>query len=297
MASVQKFEVRNRWTNVVQFTAEIAVTPDVLPSVNLGLAVFWARRNDADLSGAYLRGAYLSGAYLSGAYLRDVDLSGANLRRADLSGAYLRGANLRGANLRGANLSDADLSGTDLRDADLRGANLRGANLSDADLRGAYLSDAYLRGANLSGADLSGTDLRGTDLRDADLSDADLRSFKSDLWTTLHYARAEVPGLIAALIEGRVDGSQYKGKCACLVGTLASVRGAEYTTAFPDHSSSHPAEQWFLMIRKGDKPGDESGGGFAALKALEWAVEYCDLSKIKVSKAAWALVAGKVVAA
>jgi hypothetical protein len=51
------------------------------------------------------------------------------------------------------------------------------------------------------------------------------------------------------------------------------------------------------MIRKGDKPGDESGGGFAALKALEWAVEYCDLSKIKVSKAAWALVAGKVVAA
>jgi hypothetical protein len=111
---------------------------------------------------------------------------------------------------------------------------------------------------------------------------------------TLHHARAEVPGLIAALVEGRVDGSQYEGECACLVGTLANVRGAEYTTAFPDFSSSHPAEQWFLMIRKGDKPGDDSGGGFAALKALEWAVEYCDLSKIKVAKAARDLLAAQV---
>jgi hypothetical protein len=48
------------------------------------------------------------------------------------------------------------------------------------------------------------------------------------------------------------------------------------------------------MIRKGDKPGDDSGGGFASLKALEWAVEYCDLSKIKVAKAARALLAAQV---
>ena len=176
---IEKFEVRNRWTSNVQFTAEITVTPDMLPSVKLGLAVKWARTNDADL---------------------------------------------------------------------------RGANLSDADLR----------------------------------------TFKADLWMTLHQARAEVPGLIAALVEGRVDGSQYEGECACLVGTLANVRGVSWGVAFPDATSQHPAEQWFLMIRKGDKPGDDTGGGFASLKALRWAVEYCDLSKIKVPKGARELLTPKV---
>jgi hypothetical protein len=279
--TIEKFEVRDRWTNAVQFTAEITVTPDMLPSVKLGLAVRWGRNNGADLRGADLRGADLRDANLRDANLSGADLSDANLRDANLSGADLSDANLRDANLRGADLRDANLSGADLRGANLRGADLRGADLSGADLRGANLCDANLRGADLSGADLS-----GADLCDADLRGADLRSFKSDLWMTLHYARTEVPGLIAALVEGRVDGSRYQGECACLVGTLANVRGAEYSAAFPDHSSSHPAEQWFLMIRKGDKPGDDSGGGFAALKALEWAVEYCDLSKIKVSKQA-----------
>ena len=28
------------------------------------------------------------------------------------------------------------------------------------------------------------------------------------------------------------------------------------------------------MIKKGDKPGDDSGGGFAAEKALEWIKEW-----------------------
>jgi hypothetical protein len=74
---------------------------------------------------------------------------------------------------------------------------------------------------------------------------------------------------------------------------LANARGVGYATAFPEHSSRNPAEQWFLMIRKGDKPGDDTSGGFAALKALQWTVEYCDLSKIKVSKAARLLLAAK----
>ncbi len=116
-----KFDVLNRWTSAVQFTAEIECAPDALPSIKLGLAVQWAVKS----------GAYLSGAYLSG---------------ANLSGAHLRGANLSGAHLRGANLSGANLSG----------ANLSGANLSGANLSGAYLSGAHLRGANLSGAYLSG---------------------------------------------------------------------------------------------------------------------------------------------
>ena len=124
----EKYEVRNRWTGEVQFTAEIAVTPDMSPNVKLGLAVQWGAKNDA----------YLSGANLSGAYL-----SGANLRGADLRGAYLRGADLRGA----------DLGGAYLRGAYLSGADLSGADLCGADLRGAYLGDAYLRGAK--GAELA----------------------------------------------------------------------------------------------------------------------------------------------
>ena len=88
-----KFDILNRFTGVVQITAEIECGDNELTSVKIGLAVKWAFK-----SGANLRGANLSGA----------DLSGANLRDADLSGADLSGANLSGANLRGA--KDADLA-------------------------------------------------------------------------------------------------------------------------------------------------------------------------------------------
>ena len=143
----------------------------------------------------------------------------------------------------------------DLRGADLRGADLRGAVLSDADLR-----DAVLRGADLRGADL--------------------RSFKADMWATLTENRAEVSGLIKALREGRINGSQYTGSCACLVGTIANVKGVDYSAL--THSPDNPAERWFMMIREGDKPGDDTAGGFAASKALEWALEYCALTGIAV---------------
>ena len=124
--TIEKYEVRNRWTGKVQFTAEIAANPHMTPNEKLGLAVQWGVQNGADLYGAYLYGAYLYGAYLGGADLGGADLRGANLRGADLGGAYLRGANLGGA----------DLGGADLRGANLRGANLGGADLGGADLRG-----------------------------------------------------------------------------------------------------------------------------------------------------------------
>ena len=214
-----KQEIRNRWTNAVQFTADITCAPDATIGVRIGLAVKWARQNDANLSYA-------------------------NLRYADLSGANLSDANLRGANLRGANLSDANLYG----------ANLYGANLRDANLRG------------------------------ADLSDANLRSFKADFWAILTTARKEIPGLITAMREGRIDGSTYSGECACLVGTIANVRHVSADTL--ERDGSRPAEQWFLMIKNGDKPGDDSGGGFALQQALEWAEEYCALSGVKLPKRA-----------
>jgi hypothetical protein len=169
--------------------------------------------------------------------------------------------------MRDVNLSDVNLSG-----ADLRGAYMRDVNLSGADLRGADLRGAYMRGANLSDVNLSGADLRG----------ANLRSFKADLWMTLTQARLEIPAFIQSMIYGRIDGSQYEGECACLVGTLSNIRGRNFADAFPDYSSKNPAEQWFLMIRKGDKPGDDTGGGFAISKALEWTLDYCEVSGVKL---------------
>ena len=90
--TIEKYEVLNRWTGKVRFTAEISVTPDMTPSVKLGLAVKWGVRNGANLAGANLAGANLAGANLARAYL-----AGANLARAYLAGADLARADLAGA--------------------------------------------------------------------------------------------------------------------------------------------------------------------------------------------------------
>ncbi len=63
------FEVLNRYSEEVQFTAQIECSPDAPPGLKLGLAVKWAIKAGANLSGAYLSGANLSGANLSGANL------------------------------------------------------------------------------------------------------------------------------------------------------------------------------------------------------------------------------------
>ena len=67
--AVIKFDVTNRFTGAVQFTAEIECDEGAGYSVKLGLAVQWAIKSRTYLSGADLSGADLSGAYLSGAYL------------------------------------------------------------------------------------------------------------------------------------------------------------------------------------------------------------------------------------
>jgi hypothetical protein len=179
------FEIRNRWTNEVQVTAQIDCAPDAPESLKLGLAVQWAVKERADLRGTKLRGADLREAKLCGA-----DLSGADLFEAELCGAKLFGAYLFGVDLR-----EADLSEADLREAYLRRAKLRGADLSGASLRG-----ASLRGADLRGVDLSEADLRGVHLRDADLTGA--KNIDSmvmpDGLTFAEYKRDVVPALLTA---------------------------------------------------------------------------------------------------
>ncbi|WP_322996976.1 pentapeptide repeat-containing protein [Castellaniella sp.] len=116
--SLVKFDILNRFSGSVIFTAELETTPGALPSVKLGLAVKAAVKAGANLSGADLRSADLRSANLSGANLRSANLSGANLRSADLRSADLRSANLRSANLSGANLSGANLrSAENLKEA------------------------------------------------------------------------------------------------------------------------------------------------------------------------------------
>jgi uncharacterized protein YjbI with pentapeptide repeats len=133
-----KYNIQNRHTGEIQFTANFACADDFLDPVKIGLAVRWAIENDVNLRYADLRKA---------------DLHGANLREADLHGALLSKANLSGANLHGALLSEANLRyanlhGANLCEADLTEANLREANLTEADLHNAFLSEANLSRAH-----------------------------------------------------------------------------------------------------------------------------------------------------
>ena len=150
-------------------------------------------------------------------------------------------------------------------------ANLSRANLSDADLSRANLSDANLSDADLSDADLSDADLSDADLSRANLSDADLSDARSDFFSILDSAVAEVPALLAAVREGRVDGSAYHGPCACLVGTIANARGVDIGDLpgiEPD--SSRPAERFFLAIAEGDTPANNAASRIVETWILDW---------------------------
>jgi hypothetical protein len=201
----------------------------------------------------------------------EANLRGANLREADLYEADLRAANLRGANLYGANLYGANLRGADLRGANLRaanlyGANLRGADLREANLRGADLRGANLYGANLYGANLYGADLRAANLRGADLRGADLEKLPQDfinqasrdMLFIFEKLKGELPFLREKLVKGEVDGSQYEGDCACLIGTLGKADGGVdkvcQVIPYYEKGTHNAGENWFLNIKKGDTP-------------------------------------------
>ncbi|MCA3246991.1 MAG: pentapeptide repeat-containing protein, partial [Azospirillum sp.] len=102
------FEIKNRWTGAVIFTAALAAELKTRArSVQLGAAVKLALATRANLTGA--------------------DLTDANLTRADLTRADLTRANLTDADLTRANLTDADLTDANLTRADLTRADLTGA--------------------------------------------------------------------------------------------------------------------------------------------------------------------------
>ena len=205
---------------------------------------------------------------------QDVNLDCARLDCVSLDGASLDGASLDGASLVCASLDGASLDGASLVGARLVGASLDGASLDGATLDGASLVGARLDGARLDGARLDCASLVGASLVGASLNGASLEFFKNDLWNVLLHVPHEIHGLALALKEGRVDGSVYQGECACLVGTIANLRGCNYSQLpelRPD--SSRPAEQWFMSIRK----GDTAESSVVVKLTLEWIQDFYNL--------------------
>jgi hypothetical protein len=74
--------------------------------------------------------------------------------------------------------------------------------------------------------------------------------------------------LIDALKNGRVDGSTYTGQCACLVGTIANVRGVDYATL--EHNARRPIERFFAGISEGDTPETNQTSKIAVEWAEQW---------------------------
>ena len=141
------------------------------------------------------------------------------------------------------------LETTDLRLA-VEAAVKNKANLSKANLSKANLSEANLSKANLSKANLS-----KANLSKADLSKANLTQIRDDLWAVLSAVPAEAEGLRLALLEGRVNGTAYEGECACLVGTIANIRGCSYKSlANLAPNSARSSERFFLNIAPGHTP-------------------------------------------
>jgi len=206
----------------------------------------------------------------TGAVQFECDLS------ADADGASFGvrlGLAVRKARIVKANLREALLRGSDLSAVDLRGVDLSGADLSEADL-----SDSNLSKSNLRGVDLSGANLSDSNLSDSNLSEANLAPIKQDFLAEVLRLPNELEALRAAIVEGRIDGSSYSGKCACLAGTLAKAAGVESyhggdfisSPGIRFHASAtSPRESFFTAISPGDTP-DKNG---AAAIALEWTDE------------------------
>ena len=128
----------------------------------------------------------------------------------------------------------------------LQDANLQGADLQGAVLRGAVLQDANLRGAVLRGVKFE------------NLPQDFINQCSRDMLFIFQCLKSELPFLREKLVKGEVDGSQYEGECACLIGTLANADGGldKVCAAIPyyEKGTHNMGEMWFLNIRKEDTP-------------------------------------------
>ena len=119
------------------------------------------------------------------------------------------------------------------------------------------LEQAVKSGANLRGAYLSDANLRGHDEKTLPIQYINLCS--RDMLFVFQHLKHELPYLREKLIEGKVNGSQYEGECACLIGSLGKgkmdcVRKVVSAIPYYDMGTHNYGEQWFLAIKEGDTP-------------------------------------------
>ena len=134
------------------------------------------------------------------------------------------------------------------------------------------LRDLVVKAA-ASGAKLSGANLRDADLSGAKNDPSWLDPIRTDVWRILDEAPGEVAGLLAAVREGRIDGSAYRGECACLVGTIANVRKVDVDKCGIALNSDCPAERFFVRLSPGQTPDNSSDSAIVEGWILRWMAE------------------------
>lgn len=259
-----KIEIKNQWNGDVIYSHECE-------NNSMRITLLKAISEEVDVSNSNLRGCNLSDCDLRYTDFRSCDMSGVNFTRSDLRYCDLSSANLARSILNHANMSYCILNNTYLTRADLRNVDLSDGVLDYCDLTGSDLRECDLRDCDLRYSFFNGCDLRGVDFYGCDLRGADLTPIRDDIWAVLSSAPNEVPGLISAIKEGRVDGSTYEGACACLVGTIANVKHVKINSITGVTADSlRPAERFFMGIEEWDTPETSQ---FSAL-ALQWCEEW-----------------------
>jgi hypothetical protein len=138
------------------------------------------------------------------------------------------------------------------------------AKVGSIDVSGtAKVGSIYVSGTVTGSIDVSGTvtgsiDVSGTVTGSIDVSGTGRKFFGTTLdkiqkehAKVLALASSEeIDGLRGALVEGRINGHLYEGKCKCLVGTLESCR----TQKVIQRDSDRLAEKWYMAISPGNTP-------------------------------------------
>ena len=249
-----KHEFRNRWTGAVIHTEEIPDSPNPTRTALEQMAI---RGRDPGT----LR------------KLRELTIAELDDDDEDVSDAERKLLQLR------AEAIDQELGKPSdrarLDGARLDGARLDRARLDGASLDGASLVGASLDGASLVGASLDGARLVGASLDGARLDRASLVKIRDDFRAVLDRVPAEVLGLLAKLRGGEIDGSCYEGACACLVGTIAIVRGVSYHDLDALRpNAGRPAERWFLALQPGHTPQNHPVAAITEQWIGEWLTDH-----------------------
>jgi len=169
-----KFDVKNRYTGDVQFTAEIECDDNADMSIKLGLAIQWGYKNKKPLEGANMEGANMAGANMAGANMAGANMAGANMEGAYMAGANMEGANMAGANMAVANMAVANMAGANMARANMAGANMEHAYMAGANMEGANMARANMAVANMEGANMAGANMAGANMAGAYMAGANM---------------------------------------------------------------------------------------------------------------------------